>query len=210
MVLDLTDRGAAFCTRLKSTREANGISLEQISTSTKIPIALLRGLERGDLSRWPDGLFRRSYLRDYLRAVGLPSDPLIAEFQRLCSEAETPAPDATVTAASEQPRSVFPMTIADGAPGAAATMRRRVGAAVLDALIVLMASGGLVLVLGVDPHLSVAWTALTYYSVSTVLVGRSICARWVDDLQSRQWKRRTLAACPPPASAETSYDWQLT
>ena len=53
---------ATFCARIKAAREESGVSLEQISTSTKISVSLLKGLEAADLSRWPKGLYRRIVL----------------------------------------------------------------------------------------------------------------------------------------------------
>ncbi|MGH8733975.1 MAG: helix-turn-helix domain-containing protein, partial [Burkholderiales bacterium] len=53
----LEDRRAAFCARLKSSRERKGVSLEEIAASTKISRSLLKGLEENDLSRWPQGLY---------------------------------------------------------------------------------------------------------------------------------------------------------
>jgi hypothetical protein len=47
---------------------------------------LLESLERGDVSQWPRGLFRRAYLRDYAAAVGLAPEPLVAEFLQLFPE----------------------------------------------------------------------------------------------------------------------------
>ncbi len=75
-----------FGDRLRAHRERQGISLRSIADSTKIKHSLLEALERGNVSQWPQGLYRRAYLRDYAAAVGLPSEPLLAEFLRLFPE----------------------------------------------------------------------------------------------------------------------------
>lgn len=52
-------------------REDHGIGIAQISTDTRLSARLIEELERGDLSRWPRGLFARSYLTAYARAIGV-------------------------------------------------------------------------------------------------------------------------------------------
>ena len=72
-----------FCLALKAARERSGISLAEITKTTNIPSSLFAGLERNDLRHWPGGLFRRSFFRDYARAIGLPVAETCAEFVRL-------------------------------------------------------------------------------------------------------------------------------
>ena len=89
-----------FCRALKAARERSGITLDAIATATKIPVCLFDGLERGDLRRWPSGLFRRSYFRDYARMIGVPISDACEAFIRLfpdkeaVSQAEPVAPPA--------------------------------------------------------------------------------------------------------------------
>jgi hypothetical protein len=75
-----------FCLALKTARERKGLTLAQISETTKIPASLFAGLERHDLRHWPKGLFRRSFFRDYAKAIGLPVTETCAEFVRLFPE----------------------------------------------------------------------------------------------------------------------------
>jgi transcriptional regulator with XRE-family HTH domain len=71
---DLFGRG------LRSERERRRITLESIAANTKISISLLRDLERDDVSRWPCGIFRRSFIRSYAEAIGLDPDDIAREF----------------------------------------------------------------------------------------------------------------------------------
>jgi transcriptional regulator with XRE-family HTH domain len=80
---------SSFGTRLRLQREEQQIPLATIAEKTKIKLSLLEGLERDDVSRWPSGIFRRSYFRAYAGAIGLDSDQLLREFQALY-----PDPDA--------------------------------------------------------------------------------------------------------------------
>ena len=79
----LTSAAQGLGSRLKAERESRGFTLEHVAASTKIPVALLQALERGDLARWPKGLYRRAFFRTYLAAVGLPPEPLVGEFALL-------------------------------------------------------------------------------------------------------------------------------
>jgi len=70
----------SFGARLRAERERREITLESISNNTKISVSLLDGLERDDVSRWPSGIFCRSYVRSYAQAVGLDPDAIVREF----------------------------------------------------------------------------------------------------------------------------------
>ena len=74
-VMDLT-----FGARLRAQREHQHVSLATIAEETKISMALLDGLERDDLSRWPGGLFRRAYIRAYAEKIGLDPAQVLREF----------------------------------------------------------------------------------------------------------------------------------
>ena len=70
----------SFGGRLRHERERRQIALKSIAESTKISIALLEGLERDDVSRWPSGIFRKSFVRSYAEAIGVNADATVREF----------------------------------------------------------------------------------------------------------------------------------
>jgi cytoskeletal protein RodZ len=70
----------SFGGRLRYERERRQIALKSIAESTKIGVPLLEGLERDDVSRWPSGIFRKSFIRSYAEAIGLEPDPVVREF----------------------------------------------------------------------------------------------------------------------------------
>jgi cytoskeletal protein RodZ len=70
----------SFGSRLRYERERRQIALKSIAESTKISVTLLEGLERDDVSRWPSGIFRKSFIRSYAEALGLKPDPIVREF----------------------------------------------------------------------------------------------------------------------------------
>lgn len=69
-----------FGARLRMERERRRITLASIAANTKIGLHLLEGLERGQVTRWPSGIFRRSFIRAYAEAVGLDPDEIAREF----------------------------------------------------------------------------------------------------------------------------------
>ena len=82
-----------FGERLKRHRETRGVSLESISKSTKVSVSLFVGLERGDCSRWPGGLYSRAYARSYAEAVGLNPNDTVEEFNAVFGDTpRTPQP----------------------------------------------------------------------------------------------------------------------
>jgi transcriptional regulator with XRE-family HTH domain len=72
----------AFGPNLRRLRMQRGISIYEIVTSTNVNAALWEGLERNDLSRWPTGIYARSYVRSYAKAVGVDPESTVDEFCR--------------------------------------------------------------------------------------------------------------------------------
>jgi transcriptional regulator with XRE-family HTH domain len=72
----------AFGPNLRRLRLQRGLTLEQIAEQTKVSVAMWEGLEQNDLSRWPSGLYARSYVRDYAEIVGADPDSTVDEFCR--------------------------------------------------------------------------------------------------------------------------------
>ena len=94
-----------FGTKLRLQREEQQIPLAAIAEQTKIKLSLLEGLERDDVSRWPTGIFRRSYFRAYASAIGLEPDRVLREFQALYPDPHT---EDEVTDVLAQARQVSP------------------------------------------------------------------------------------------------------
>ena len=86
-----------FGPRLRSERERRGITLKTIAESTKIKESLFAELERSDLSKWPQGIFRRAHLCAYVSAIGLPQQPTLTDFLRLFPDEDS------VEQATEEP-----------------------------------------------------------------------------------------------------------
>ena len=90
---------ASFGARLRAERERKQVSLRSIAEETKIKMSLLEGLEGDDLSFWPEGLFRRAYVRAYARAIGMDPERVILEFLERYPEPIEPDPAEVPTPA---------------------------------------------------------------------------------------------------------------
>ena len=71
---------AAFGPNLRRLRIQRGVSIEQIAAATKVPAALWKGLERNDFSRWPNGIYARSFVREYAGAIGVDPESTVDDF----------------------------------------------------------------------------------------------------------------------------------
>ena len=72
----------AFGPNLRRVRLQRGVSLDQMTADTNVPVELWEGMERNDFSRWPSGIFARAYVRAYSAAVGVDPDATVDEFCR--------------------------------------------------------------------------------------------------------------------------------
>jgi cytoskeletal protein RodZ len=95
----------AFGERLRRQREKQQVTLDQIAASTKVAASLFAGLEKGDCSRWPGGMYNRSFIRGYAAAVRLDPDETAAEFAECYN---TPADAVTPAMATAAPRHLQP------------------------------------------------------------------------------------------------------
>jgi transcriptional regulator with XRE-family HTH domain len=173
---------AEFGPRLRRERERRKISLASISANTKVSIALFEALERDDVSRWPCGIFRRSFVRSYAEAIGLDGDETVREFlEHFPDPVDASRPEGS-TPAAPAPRSsrhaaALRLTLAESwtpfAGGAILTaIARRSAAVAVDASIIALVGVALFLALGSF------WIPLTvfmacYYWGGILLLGNS-------------------------------------
>jgi transcriptional regulator with XRE-family HTH domain len=179
----LNDARQTFGLTLRTRRELIGISLQDIAESTKISVTMLSGLERGDVSRWPKGIFRRSFFREYAVALGLSPEPLLSNFIRLFPEEPGGA------AAAGKPAE-FRLELAVARDSSAGAALKRVAVIVVElAAISLVGTAG-AWILSIDPLAAVGLAALAYYPVSNLCVDRRMGLRSL----------RALVTSPLPAA----------
>ncbi len=104
----------SFGARLRREREQRQISLADIADRTKIVATLFESLERDDVSRWPAGIYRRSFMRAYAEAIGLDAVATVREFCERFPDPSEPgrAQPATETAAGPVAAVVPPAGVA--------------------------------------------------------------------------------------------------
>jgi transcriptional regulator with XRE-family HTH domain len=193
-VTSAPDAFGTFGERLRAQRESQGVSLNEIARTTKIGLSLLVALERNDLSRWPKGIFRRAFFREYVTAIGLSPEPMLAEFARLFPE--NPVPESVET---DELRLVLD-THRSG---------RETGARMLVALVELLGVvlTGVVTGWALDVHAMTmsGIVALVYYPVANACLDRTRVHRvvrsdrfewmslpaWTRNLPGITWLRRT-------------------
>src|SRR3954468_20236125 len=72
----------AFGPNLRRIRVQRGVSIYEIVAATNVNAALWEGLEKNDLSRWPTGIYARSYVRSYAKAIGADPEATVDDFCR--------------------------------------------------------------------------------------------------------------------------------
>ncbi len=77
-----------FGEKLRKQREQRGLTLEAISSTTKISTRMLRALEEERFEQLPGGVFNKGFVRAYARQVGLNEDESIADYLAALSESQ--------------------------------------------------------------------------------------------------------------------------
>lgn len=169
----MNDERDAFGSRLRLLREHRGITLKAIAESTKLKESLLAALERGDLSQWPEGIFRRAYIRDYATAIGLPAQSVVDEFHRLFPDE---AAGCDLSEMAKREISTEKLRLHQRAAKELPVLFRpnRARAAIFDVAVVFTMCGLLAGVAGVTIWTLVGVVALCYGTLGTACLGRSI------------------------------------
>jgi cytoskeletal protein RodZ len=91
--------------QLFTARQQRGLTLDDISRTTKIPRSLLEAIERDDVARLPQGFFTRAFVRAYAHEVGVNGDDLLANARLSEVEVEEVADAPIVNVPVEEPSS---------------------------------------------------------------------------------------------------------
>jgi len=175
----------SFGRRLRDQRERSGITLGAIADATKIKRSLLEELERGDLSMWPGGIFRRAFMRAYATAIGLPPESVVEEFVQLF-------PESGAADSAADPGNELRLTLV-------VDPWRRVAASVANVIVAVVEAGAIVAGAWLAAWISAAsvWSAcavisLAYYALSAACLGRSPAAWYLrNGLRSSSHRRPT-------------------
>ncbi len=69
--------------RLRRQRKERGLELEQVAREIKINTKLLEAIEADDFTKLPGGVFRKSFIRQYARALGVEESEISVELNQL-------------------------------------------------------------------------------------------------------------------------------
>src|SRR4029453_6874638 len=167
-----------FCAQLKESRERRGLSLQTIAERTKVSGSLFSDLERCDLSRWPTGIYRRSFFREYAAFVGMPGESTVSEFVRLFPEnLEGP------TSASLVPG---PLRLTLARPFWRHLSPFHALAAVIDIAMVVIGAVVIARLAHVNLWIALGVMAVAYQTVGTSLRGCSLGTWWLRTRRRRQ------------------------
>lgn len=184
----------AFGPSLKAERDRRGITLQTIADSTKVSVSLLAALERNDLSRWPKGIFRRAFVREYATALGLLPDPIVAEFVRLF-------PDGSCPEATAVPSTELRLTLEHEPSATWSSIRLRALLSGLELCGVVSVSSLLAWLME-TPFLSTsAVLALAYYSIAGTFLERSPRPRLLLPAGPARWLDGAVRVLKRPANA---------
>ena len=74
--------------KLRSAREAKGLSIEDIEKATKIQGRYLTAIEKNDFDKLPGDFYVRAFIRQYAQIVGLDGKKLLSEYHEDIPKAE--------------------------------------------------------------------------------------------------------------------------
>jgi transcriptional regulator with XRE-family HTH domain len=161
----------AFGDRLRRQRERQDVSLAQIAEATKVTASLFAGLERGDCSRWPGGVYNRAFVRGYATAVQLDPDEVTAEFVEYYEAPSPETAERTVAKGNAVPSARPPLRITLAVDPSERWRRAARSAALLlaDILAIAALTAGVVLSTGAPLWNALAITAVAYHVLARVV-----------------------------------------
>ena len=177
--------GRNFGRRLRDHRERHQIPLDAIASATKIKPSVFAELERGEVSTWPSGIFRRAFVREYATAVGLAPESLVNEFIRLFPER-----DSADRAASSASASHLRLTLEVDRRELSGPVVIRAAAALVEVGLIVAGAALTARIEAMSFWSACAAIALVYYSLTMVWIGCSPAAWYLRGGVRALWRRR--------------------
>ncbi len=97
---------------LRSEREIRQLSLEELATTTRIPLRSLQLLEDDRLDNLPGDVFVRGFVKSYAKAVGLGVDDVLRRYEESSRPSKVPATVARESVAKPDGGRRFGLAIA--------------------------------------------------------------------------------------------------
>lgn len=169
-----------------------------MATATKIKPSVFEELERGDVSTWPSGIFRRAFVRAYATAIGLSPESFIEEFVQLFPESDA---GDSVSAPGNELRLTL---VVDPWRRIAITLTR-VTVALVEAGLIVAIARLTAWMSATSDWSACAVIALVYYALSTACLGRSPASWCLQNGLPVLWRRRPHLPLPSPDTRELIY-----
>ena len=93
---------------LRELRERQGVSLDEISRSTRVLHHYLEALETDNLASLPAPVFAKGFIRAYCQALGVSPDEAIALYEQRVGQSRAPAPSLMPPSPAPAPRPAPP------------------------------------------------------------------------------------------------------
>ncbi len=93
-----------FGERLKRERELREVSLEEITSATRIGPRFLEALENEEWEKLPGGVFNRGFVRSVARYLGLDEESFLAEYDLAHGPVVQPSPQNNANHFSSRPK----------------------------------------------------------------------------------------------------------
>lgn len=174
----------AFGEQMKDVRERRGITLAEIAERSKVSEGLYAALERGDVSRWPMGIYRRSFFRAYALALGVPVEAALSEFLLLFPEEGEQRMSPGLATSSGPLR----MTLAGRSW--LHTSRLQVAAAFIDVMMAGAITSAVAWWMPIGIGTAAAVVTVIYYSLATACLACTPATWW---LRTRGYRKRAKA-----------------
>jgi|SRR5581483_5698208 len=124
---------------LRRERLRTGLDLEKIAQETKISVRTLELIESEQFEKLPGGVFARSFVRQYARAVGADEDEVLRELEKTLAPSTDPLP--TMQEAIRQPEIHVPRVARWGGAGSRLRTNSWLPALGMVVLVILACSG---------------------------------------------------------------------
>lgn len=87
---------------LRQTREAKGVSLDEVAQRTYIKLPYLVALEEGDIDKLPAPVYIHGYIRQYAKLLGLNGSDLVLKYQQDASRQNAGASKLVLSSSRSQ------------------------------------------------------------------------------------------------------------
>ena len=87
---------------LKATREAHGLSTQEVAEDLNLRVSQIENIEQGNLKVFKDVFYLKCFIRDYAKYLGLDEEKMMDEFNKYFFEETSKIPIKEIEKASRE------------------------------------------------------------------------------------------------------------